>query len=79
MKERANGMPYCSGDEEVAHMVINTQTENEKVPFSTEQARIEMARVLGELNLNIELGNNINLDHLLTKIANVFPLETAAA
>ena len=77
MKEPANGLPYHSCDEEVAHMVVNARTENEKVPFSTEQARIDMARVLGEFNRDIELGNDIDLNHLLTKIANVFPPESA--
>ncbi len=49
MKECANGQLYCSCDEETAHNVINTQSESEKhVPFSKEQACIEMARVLGE-------------------------------
>ncbi len=53
--------------------MINTQSERKKhVPFSTEQARIEMARVLGEYNSEIKLGNDIDLDHLLTKLANVF-------
>jgi hypothetical protein len=76
MKERANGLLYRSCDEETAHNVINAQSESEKhVPFSTEQARIEMARVLGEYNREIELGNDIDLDHLLTKLANVFPPE----
>ena len=51
------------------------QTESEKVPFSTEQSRIDMARVLGEFNRDIKLCNYIDLDHLLTKIANVFPPE----
>ena len=52
--------------------------ENEKVPFSTEQASIDMTRVLGEFNRDIELGNDIDRDHLLTKIANVFPPEPAS-
>jgi hypothetical protein len=79
MEERANGLFYRSCDEETANNVVNAQSESEKhVPFSTEQARIEMARVLGEYiqyNREIELGNHINLDHLLTKLANVFPPE----
>jgi hypothetical protein len=76
MKERANGLPYSSCNEETAHNVINAQSESEKhVPFSTEQAHIEMARVLGEYNSEIKLGNDIYLDHLLTKLANVFPPE----
>ncbi len=51
MKERANGLLYLSCDGETAHNVINAQSESEKhFPFSTEQARIEMARVLGEYN-----------------------------
>ncbi len=59
--------------------MINVQSESKKhVPFSTEQARIEMARVLGEYNCEIELGNDIDLDHLLTKLANVFPPELAS-
>ncbi len=62
MKERANGLLYRSCDEETAHNVINTQSESEKhVPFSTEQARIEMARVLGEYNREIELDYDIDL------------------
>jgi hypothetical protein len=44
MKERANGLLYRSCDEKTAHNVIKAQSESEKhVPFSTEQARIEMA------------------------------------
>ncbi len=58
---------------------VNAQSESEKhVPFSTEQARMEMARVLGEYNREIELGNDIDLDHLLTKLASVFPAELAS-
>jgi hypothetical protein len=69
MKERANGLLYRSCDEETAHNVINTQSESEKhVPFSTEQAHIEMARVLGKYNREIELGNDIDLDLMLTKL-----------
>jgi hypothetical protein len=37
-----------------------------------------MARVLGEYNSEIELGNYIDLDHLLTKLANVFSPELAS-
>ncbi len=44
MKERANGLFYCSCDEETAHNVVNVQSESKKhVPFSTDQAHIEMA------------------------------------
>jgi hypothetical protein len=81
MKERAHGLPYHSCDEETAHNVVNLQSESEKhVPFSMEQASIEMARALGEYNRDIDLGNDIDLDldHLLTKLANVFPLELAS-
>jgi hypothetical protein len=73
MKERANGLIYRSCDEETAHNVVNEQSESKKHgPFSTEQARIEMSRVIREYNREIELGDDIYLDHLLTKLANVF-------
>ncbi len=52
MKESANSLPYQSCNEGTAHNVVNTQSESDKhVPFSTEQASIEMARVLGEYKL----------------------------
>jgi hypothetical protein len=69
--------------------VVNYQSESVKhVSFSMEQATeasIEMARVLEECPSEIELGNesttndmDIDLDHLLTKLANVFPLGLAS-
>jgi hypothetical protein len=79
MKERAQGLPHHYCDEEVAHNVVSAQSESEKtVPFGTEQASIEMARVLGEYSREIEIGNDIDLDHLLSKIANVFPQELSS-
>jgi hypothetical protein len=78
MKERAQGLPYRSLDEEIAHSVITSQTESEKeTPFPTEQSRLDMARLLADYNREIELGNDIDLDILLTRIGNVFPPQAA--
>ena len=74
MKERANGYKFKSCDEETAINVVNTQTESEcQVPFSTEQARLDMARLLSQMNREIELGNDIDLNLLLTRLGNIFP------
>ncbi len=74
MKERANGHKFKSCDEETAINVVNTQTESERqVPFSTEQARLDMARLLSQMNREIELGNDIDLNLLLTRLENIFP------
>ena len=78
MKERAQGLPFRSLDEEIAHSIITSQTETEKeTPFPTEQSRLDMARLLAECNRDIELGNDIDLDILLTRIGNVFPPQAA--
>ncbi len=67
MKERANGYKFKSCDEETAINVVNAQTESERqVPFSTEQACLDTARLLSQMNREIELGNEINLNLLLT-------------
>jgi hypothetical protein len=76
MKERANGYKFKSCDEETAINVVNAQTESERqVPFSTEQAqaRLDMARLLSQMNREIELGNDIDLNLLLTRLGNIFP------
>jgi hypothetical protein len=74
MKERANGYKFKCCDEETAINVVNTQTESERlVPFSTEQACLDMARLLSQMNREIELGNNIDLNLLLTGLGNIFP------
>ncbi len=74
MKERANGYKFKSCDEETAINVVNAQTESEhQVPFSTEQARLDMARLLSQMNREIELGNDIDLNLLLTRLGNIFP------
>jgi hypothetical protein len=74
MKERANGYKFKSCDEETAINVVNAQTESERqVPFSTEQARLNMARLLSQMNREIELGNDIDLNLLLTRLGNIFP------
>ncbi len=55
--------------------VINAQTESERqVPFSTEQARLDMSRILSQMNREIELGNasDIDLNILLTRLGNIF-------
>ncbi len=44
-----------------------------QVPFSTEQARLDMARLLSQMNREIELSNDINLNLLLTWLGNIFP------
>jgi hypothetical protein len=54
MKERANGYNFKSCDEETAINVVNAQTESERqVPFSTEQARLDTARLLSQMNNEI--------------------------
>jgi hypothetical protein len=74
MKERANGYKFKSCNEETAINVVIAQTESEcQVPFSTEQARLDMARLLSQMNREIELGNNIDLNLLLTRLGNIFP------
>jgi len=74
MKERANGYKFKSCDEETAINVVNAQTESERqVPFSTEQARLDMARLLSQMNREIELGNDIDLNLLLTWLGKFFP------
>jgi hypothetical protein len=66
MKERANGCKFKSFDEETAINVVNAQTESERqVLFSTDQARLDMARLLSQMNREIELGNDIDLNLLL--------------
>ncbi len=60
MKERANGYKFKPCENEAALNVVNAQTESERqVSFSTEQARLDMARLLSQMNREIELGNNI--------------------
>ncbi len=74
MKERANGYNFTSRYDETAINVVNAQTESERqVPFSTEQARLHMARLLSQMNRKIELVNDIDLKLLLTLLANIFP------
>ena len=74
MKERANGYKFKSCDGETAINVVNAQTESERqVPFSTEQARLDMARLLSQMNREIELCNDIDLNLLLTRLGNIFP------
>jgi hypothetical protein len=74
MKERANGYKFKFFDEETN--VVNAQTESERqVPFSTEQARLDMARLLSQTNREIELGNDIDLNLLRTRLGNIFPLQ----
>ncbi len=54
MKERANGYTFKSCDEETAINVVTAQTESERqVPFSTEQACLDMARLLSQMNREI--------------------------
>jgi hypothetical protein len=67
MKELAYGYKFKSCDEETAINVVNAQTMSEhQVPFSTKQARLEMARLPPQMNWEIELGNDITLNLLLT-------------
>ncbi len=50
--------------------MVNAQTESERqVPFSTEQARLGQ----GSCHREIELGNDIDLNLLLTRLGNIFP------
>jgi hypothetical protein len=47
MKEHSNGCKFKSCNEEAAINVVNAQTETEhQVPFSTQQARLDMTRLL---------------------------------
>ncbi len=67
-------MVTSSSDEETAINEVNAQTESERqVPFSTEQARLDMARLLSQMNREIELGNDIDLNLLLTRLGNILP------
>ncbi len=78
MKGRANGYKFKSCDDEAAIDVVNAQTASEsehQVPFSMEQVRIDMTILLSQMNREIEQGNDINLKHLLTRLANIFPLQ----
>ena len=45
--------------------------ECRQVPFSTEQALRDMARLLSQMKRESELGNNIYLNSLLTHLGNV--------
>ncbi len=54
MKERTYGYKFMSCDEETAISVVNAQIESERqVPFSTEQACLDMARLLSQTNKEI--------------------------
>ncbi len=51
MKERANGYKFKSCDKETASDEVNAQTERgHQVPFSTEQAHLDMTRLLSQMN-----------------------------
>jgi hypothetical protein len=72
MKELPNGYKFKSC--ETAINVVNAQTESERqLPFSTEQAHLDMARLLSQMDRKIELGNDIDLNLLLTRLGNIFP------
>jgi hypothetical protein len=54
--------------------VFNAQAESEcLVPFSTDHARLDIARLLSQLNRDIELGNDNDLNLFLSLLGNVFP------
>jgi hypothetical protein len=55
---------------------LQTESEND-TPFPTEQSWLVMARLLTELNRDIELGNDVDLDILLTLLGNVFPSQVS--
>ena len=76
MKDRANGA-YCRAyDCDTAISVVNAQTESETAaPYATEQSHLDLSRLLFDMDREIELGNNINLTNLLTRLVNVFPPE----
>jgi hypothetical protein len=38
-----------------------------------EQARLDMARLLSQMNREIEMSNDIDLNLLLTRLGNIFP------
>ena len=78
MKERANGV-YCrTYDYDTAISIVNSQTESETAaPYATEQSHLDLSRLLSDMDREIELGNNINLTNLLTRLGNVFPPEQA--
>ncbi len=41
--------------------------------FSMERARLDMTKLLSQMNKEIELGDNIGLNLLLTRLENIFP------
>jgi hypothetical protein len=54
--------------------VVHAQTESEwQVPFSTEKALLDMARLLSQMNREIELGIDIDSNLLLSLLGNIFP------
>ncbi len=58
MKERANGYKFKSCDEETAINVVVAQIESERqVPFSTEQAHLDMANLPGKAPVSDEQEN----------------------
>ena len=76
MEELANRAYYMAYDNNTAIHIVNSQSEYEiAAPFSTEQSRLDLSRLLSEMNREIEHGNNINLTNLYTRLGNVFPPE----
>ncbi len=54
--------------------MVVAQTESKcQAPFSTEQVHLDMARLLSQMNREIELGNDIDLNLLLTRLGNIIP------
>ncbi len=71
--------PVRSHKQVMKYRKFNAQTESERqVPSSTEQARLDMARLLSQMNREIELGNDINSKLLLTLLGNIVPQDDLA-
>ena len=71
--------PVRSHKQVMKYRKFNAQTESERqVPFSTEQACLDMARLVSQMNREIELGNDINSKLLLTLLGNIVPQDDLA-
>jgi hypothetical protein len=74
MNNCANGAYYQVYDYDEAISIINLRSESEMTtPFATEQSHLDLSRLLSDMNMEIERGNNTNVTNLLTRRGNVFP------
>ncbi len=80
MKEGANGYNFKSCDDEAAINVVNAQTESgRQIPFSTDCHRASTSRHGKTPVSEIELGNNVNLNLLLSRLGKIFPQQDYSA